>query len=234
MKFDSRDLLDLGIRNGTPILEFWQRLSGGIVAHELLGEGTIVGARRNAHELGGVTVDLRFGEREIGIGPLGLGPPTVLAIRIPDSLLAATLSADIETVRQARLDAELERQRAEQARQEQMEREAAEKARAVEEDRARERAALNVHRQFDLVLFDLDDTLVLTSRLEKFRGKENVGNIDAVYIRDLAAQAAASVRLIGPSELVRLREISPELKLGVFTRSRSSTRKRSSERAIRT
>jgi len=39
----------------------------------------------------------------------------------------------------------------------------------------------------ELCLFDLDNTLLRTSDLEDFRGRENLGNTSAVYTRRLLA-----------------------------------------------
>lgn len=219
MDFDSRDLLEIGTRNGVPILAFWQQLVGCVAVSTVLGEGTIVAARHNRFVPGQVTVDLMFAGREIGLEPASLGPPTVRTLRVPEGPVAESICLELEAFRRARLEASLERERAEQARKDQLAREAAERERAREEAQARERAELNANRQFDLVLFDLDDTLVESSHLERFRGRDHVGKDDPAHLQELSVEVTTLRQLIDAAALQRLKEVSPEIKLGVFTRA---------------
>lgn len=90
---------------------------------------------------------------------------------------------------------------------------------SVRQEKEQRLAALNASRQFDLLLFDLDDTLLHTSHLEKFRGTQNVGNRSNSYYAALSAAATGLVPIFGASELSRLKQSFRDIKLGVFTRS---------------
>lgn len=73
--------------------------------------------------------------------------------------------------------------------------------------------------QFDLLLFDLDDTLLKSSHLESYRGKEHVGEINPGYAESLR-KAAEKLECLYPQSLIcRIGEVFPDLKLGVFTRA---------------
>ena len=78
-------------------------------------------------------------------------------------------------------------------------------------------------RKIDLCLFDLDSTLCISSDLEGFRGRANVGRslADLDYRRALLAGIGApSARAIYSGEfLMTLRQQFPDMKWGVFTRS---------------
>lgn len=73
--------------------------------------------------------------------------------------------------------------------------------------------------RFDLILFDLDDTLVLSGGLERFRGRENVGLRTPAYVEELTDEASRLTCLITQPTLIRLTKSFPDLKLGVLTRA---------------
>ena len=72
-----------------------------------------------------------------------------------------------------------------------------------------------------LCLFDLDDTLVMTSDLAPFRGAANVNNTSAAYLGGIANAFAAYAQrhIYTPTLLEGLRTAHPNMKWGVFTRS---------------
>jgi phosphoglycolate phosphatase-like HAD superfamily hydrolase len=72
-----------------------------------------------------------------------------------------------------------------------------------------------------LCLFDLDDTLVMTSDLAQFRGAENVNNTSAIYKGAIenAFSAYPDRHMYTPAILNKLRASHPETKWGVFTRA---------------
>lgn len=72
---------------------------------------------------------------------------------------------------------------------------------------------------FDLLLFDLDDTLIRSADLEPFRGVENTGRVPASYVNDLRTQARSrGDRIIYSGEfLAGLRRSHPQLRFAVFT-----------------
>lgn len=74
---------------------------------------------------------------------------------------------------------------------------------------------------FDLLLFDLDDTLIRTADLEPFRGVENTGRVPTGYVNDLRERASSrGDRIIYSGEfLAGLRKAHPQLRFAVFTRS---------------
>lgn len=75
----------------------------------------------------------------------------------------------------------------------------------------------------DLCLFDLDNTLLRTTDLSPFRGRENVGVSSVDYTRRLLATAfgsgVPSRLLYTASQLAELRRRFPMMRWGVFTRS---------------
>ena len=72
-----------------------------------------------------------------------------------------------------------------------------------------------------LCLFDLDNTLLRTSDLEGFRGRENVNNTSNEYTRGLvAAFGRREDRLLyTPEQLAGLQAEFPDMRWGVFTRA---------------
>jgi FMN phosphatase YigB (HAD superfamily)/hypoxanthine-guanine phosphoribosyltransferase len=84
----------------------------------------------------------------------------------------------------------------------------------------REITQKNHRRSFDLLLFDLDNTLLRTDDLERFRGKENVGNVSDNYIYELKSVIINSNRyLIYEKDLIEINTLYPDLKIGIFTRA---------------
>jgi hypothetical protein len=70
---------------------------------------------------------------------------------------------------------------------------------------------------FDLLLFQLDDTLVGSGRLERFRDPGNVGNQSEKYRLSLWAEAQALTHMIPETVLLQIRQTWPVLRLGVIT-----------------
>ena len=74
-----------------------------------------------------------------------------------------------------------------------------------------------------LCLFDLDNTLLRTTDLEPFRGRDNVGVTSADYTRRLIDAAfgprAPARHLYTQAQLTALRDQYPGVRWGVFTRS---------------
>jgi phosphoglycolate phosphatase-like HAD superfamily hydrolase len=74
--------------------------------------------------------------------------------------------------------------------------------------------------EFDLLIFDLDNTLLRTDSVAAFRGYEFVEAQPAAYHQQLQATAAAGVTPVYPQDFFQaLRQSYPALKLAVFTRS---------------
>lgn len=73
---------------------------------------------------------------------------------------------------------------------------------------------------FDLLIFDLDNTLLKTDALARFRGHQFLGEQPDAYHAELLDAAALGVAYIYPPDfLTHLRNAYPALKLAVFTRS---------------
>lgn len=73
---------------------------------------------------------------------------------------------------------------------------------------------------FELVIFDLDNTLALTDDLESFRGASHLGVQDEKYTSRLTAEIKKKQRRLLSSEFFEeLEEAIPNLKLAVFTKS---------------
>ena len=71
----------------------------------------------------------------------------------------------------------------------------------------------------ELVLFDLDDTLLRTSDLEQFRGRENLNNTTVIYTSGLTTACMGRAdRIHYPADILRAIQGSGR-KIGVFTRS---------------
>lgn len=72
-----------------------------------------------------------------------------------------------------------------------------------------------------LCLFDLDDTLLRTADLKRFRGRGNIGNQDLSYTAELlkAFGLARGRYIYSPVFIAELRRKYPKIKLGVFTRA---------------
>ncbi|PKA72418.1 beta-phosphoglucomutase-like phosphatase (HAD superfamily) [Pseudomonas baetica] len=72
----------------------------------------------------------------------------------------------------------------------------------------------------DLIIFDLDNTLVKTDDLIEFRGKENVNVSDEDYLARLRAKATSLQRRILSSDFfIKLSESLPSVQVAVVTRS---------------
>lgn len=78
---------------------------------------------------------------------------------------------------------------------------------------------LNDSRKFDLLIFDLDDTLLSTEHLDGFRGQEFAGPQNAQYKTELAEHARTLDHLIPENFLLLLQRDFPNLALSVFTRA---------------
>lgn len=72
-----------------------------------------------------------------------------------------------------------------------------------------------------LCLFDLDNTLLRTSDLEGFRGRENVNNTSREYTRGLLREydRRDDRLLYTPEQLADLQDEFPDMRWGVFTRA---------------
>lgn len=72
-----------------------------------------------------------------------------------------------------------------------------------------------------LCLFDLDNTLLRTSDLEGFRGRENVNNTSREYTRGLLREydRRDDRLLYTPEQLTDLQDEFPDMRWGVFTRA---------------
>lgn len=76
-----------------------------------------------------------------------------------------------------------------------------------------------LERRFDLILFDLDDTLLRSGHLEAFRGREHVGPQPADYHARLREQLGSVEILISAETLLALQEQQVGVRLGVFTKA---------------
>ncbi|MCF5167516.1 HAD hydrolase-like protein [Pseudomonas congelans] len=73
---------------------------------------------------------------------------------------------------------------------------------------------------FELVIFDLDNTLALTDDLEMFRGVSNLGDKDQAYKSRLITEIKKKNRRLLSSDFFDgLKDAIPNLKLAVFTKS---------------
>lgn len=79
--------------------------------------------------------------------------------------------------------------------------------------------ALNNLKKFDLLLFDLDGTLVETKHLESFRGVNNSKNNDSTYLNNLRVEARKSKVLIDELTILNIQKSFKSIKLGVITKS---------------
>jgi phosphoglycolate phosphatase-like HAD superfamily hydrolase len=73
--------------------------------------------------------------------------------------------------------------------------------------------------QFDLLLLDLDGTLLNSVHLEQYRGVEHVGIQGKEYLDALAREARKVTQLIPEQQILQIIRLCPKLKLGVLTRS---------------
>ena len=73
--------------------------------------------------------------------------------------------------------------------------------------------------KFELILFDLDDTLLCSSHLEHFRGKENLGVKDQAYVESLIEEAKKLSPIFSISLLSEIRSVYSNIKIGIITRS---------------
>ena len=75
---------------------------------------------------------------------------------------------------------------------------------------------------FNLLLFDLDDTLVKSSHLDKYRGRQNIGNTNNDYLEALRNDVKKIARIYPENILNQIKELYPNLKIGIFTRAPKS------------
>lgn len=141
---------------------------------------------------------------------------SVLALRAEQSRQhEERLKAEEDQRRRAQIDAERNRQ----AGLQKVLKQAAEAQRRKSEAAAEAASLLNKSRQFDLLLFDLDDTLIKSSHLEQYRGRENVGNQRPEYIKALVGEVEQLQNLIPEEVLQEIRTSFPDIRLGIFTRA---------------
>lgn len=114
---------------------------------------------------------------------------------------------------------EEDRQAAEQREREQRAKHLAEAEKRKAEEAVAAAVHLNESRQFDLLIFDLDDTLIKSTHLDKYRGNENVGNRSTDYRKALINEATRLQHLIPESVLKQIKESFPAIRLGIFTRA---------------
>ena len=78
-----------------------------------------------------------------------------------------------------------------------------------------------VQKTLELLLFDLDDTLVQTGDLENFRGVAHIGPQSDEYVQRLkrAFVSTTARNLYSSAQLADLRRRWPALKVGIFTRA---------------
>lgn len=148
---------------------------------------------------------------------------------VPTAQQAPTLCAvidQIETNRIAKERVECERQAALLIVQEQAEiheaRVDAKRKLHLEEivlQNAQEAQALDASRQFDLLIFDLDDTLLETGHLDAFRGQKFIGTQGALYKNELAMRAQSLKCLVPEELLLSLQNDFPSMVFSVFTRA---------------
>lgn len=73
--------------------------------------------------------------------------------------------------------------------------------------------------KFDLLIFDLDDTLIKSSHLDNFRGRVNIGNNDPAYLTALTAAANKLSFGFSPDLLKKIRERFYPIKVAIFTKA---------------
>lgn len=137
-----------------------------------------------------------------------------------ESVRAIALAKD----REARALLEEQQKIDEQAKKEERARQ--ERKKRIEEEnrlqavkRQKNLEELNFLRKFDLLLFDLDDTLLKTSHLESYRGVKNSGNNDPEYLNALRQEVKKLTHLIGEVLISELQHSFKDLKLAVITKS---------------
>lgn len=89
----------------------------------------------------------------------------------------------------------------------------------IAHQKAQEAQTLNESRQFDLLIFDLDDTMLATGHLDAFRGKEFIGPQNVRYKADLAIYARSLECLVSEELLLSLQSDFPSMALSIFTRA---------------
>lgn len=72
---------------------------------------------------------------------------------------------------------------------------------------------------FQMVLFDLDNTLLKTDAVARFRGPAGLGQLPPNYVLDLTAQLHQVQPIYTQDILFEIHRKYPDLKFGVFTRS---------------
>jgi FMN phosphatase YigB (HAD superfamily) len=85
--------------------------------------------------------------------------------------------------------------------------------------KAQEAQHIDEARQIDLLIFDLDDTLLATGHLDAFRGREFIGPQGVRYESELAAHAQSLVHLVSEDLLLSLQSDFPSLVFSIFTRA---------------
>jgi len=79
----------------------------------------------------------------------------------------------------------------------------------------------NLNSIFELILFDLDDTLVRTLDLAQFRGVEHIGQQNQSYVSALTRMFKSNElrHIYSADEISSLRRTWPNIKIGIFTRA---------------
>ena len=81
------------------------------------------------------------------------------------------------------------------------------------------RTLKNANVYFDVIVFDLDETLIQTSSLEEFRGNKNLDNFSKIYENELKGALKKEFEILDESFLIELRKLSPQTKFFVFSNS---------------
>lgn len=116
--------------------------------------------------------------------------------------LALQIMQEQAEIHKARADAECKQQQEEKALK-----------------KSQETQELDASRQFDLLIFDLDDTLLVTGHLDAFRGVRFIGPQGDAYKNELVIRAQSLKQLVPEEFLLSLQSDFPSMALSVFTRA---------------
>lgn len=202
-------------------LQFWSKLEGAPILHAQLGSGIVKRIYRDrflgfGNEIA-IDVDFQGGIKTFQIAHFA--ESALWRSVVVEATWGQFVSNRADEYRTAKAAHAAKRSEEKALEREKLrlerDRVARDKAQKEQEKRSWRESSCEI----DLLLFDLDGTLLDTSHAEHLRGPENVSKADEEYLRQVRDAASSSISLISEHRVLQLAKDFPRLKFGIVSRA---------------